>query len=664
MPQPTVPKSLSLSKSSPGSPFANEASKKSTPSSSQNRKPPPRSRIEKTIEVNSSPAKTGKFNHEGTKSCPCGGTKPDAWKIDCSKCNQIWHSDCVTLGGISKESISKMLNYLCPFCYIPPVPCPRGDNAPYICHTCLNTATVRDINQWSCINSLSSNIESLGSINDSVSSIQKLDARIKHVLSNIDACHEYQDKLSTVDENLSKFNNKVDELIESLNQNNDAPTSNTTDVLLAKIDTLLSQSPPNPGNPGKPWQPSEDKPNPVSPLKKEDIDSEPVKHKTSYIESHTEGFLTTEEADDLFQLLQDESYSDEGGRGVSTYGVKYDYMGSKSSPKEFPPALLKLMDKVNHKYVNEHHKLNSCLVNRYDTVSTKLPEHSDDERAIDPNSNIFTVSLGASRTIIFRETLTGTEQSIQCQNGSLYSMSRSSQNFFKHRIDPEEEPKDRCQVRFSVTFRCIHWKFLNSTLLVGDSNFGKINMGSGKGKFGESCPGTNAFTAKINLIDPTICPSYKNIVIMVGTNDLKHPHQNESKIRDYYKQYKHKIEQIKSLSPKSNIFVCPVLPTRSVSINRQINIFNNYLYNDLTQTDLGVVVVDGFCQAFVDTNTRCLRQDLSTDELHLDRRWGVGRLVYLIKQSIFSVKRKSGKQPGVSSRSYANTVRGGPLRPV
>ena len=190
-------------------------------------------------------------------------------------------------------------------------------------------------------------------------------------------------------------------------------------------------------------------------------------------------------------------------------------------------------------------------------------------------------------------------------------------------------------------------------------------MGDGEGKFGDSCPGANVFSATIDDIDPTICPSYKNVVIMVGTNNLKFKNLSESKIRDLYKLYKFKIEQIRSLCKKSNIFICPVLSTRSFHINEQINIFNDYLFFDLAQTSLGVVFVEGFRQAFLNHNTRCLREDLSSDELHLDKREGVRRLVKLIKKTVFSVKRQGGNvNERVSSATYANKLRGGPVRPV
>ena len=51
-------------------------------------------------------------------------------------------------------------------------------------------------------------------------------------------------------------------------------------------------------------------------------------------------------------------------------------------------------------------------------------------------------------------------------------MTRHSQDFYKHQI--KADPGQENSRRYSLTFRAIHWSNFNSTLLVGDSNFGKI----------------------------------------------------------------------------------------------------------------------------------------------------------------------------------------------
>jgi hypothetical protein len=72
--------------------------------------------------------------------CPCGVRGRNVYKVDCSRCKREWHQDCLSLGGLNGSEIAKMVNYLCPFCYVPPVPNP--DPSPNICFTCKNTDTV------------------------------------------------------------------------------------------------------------------------------------------------------------------------------------------------------------------------------------------------------------------------------------------------------------------------------------------------------------------------------------------------------------------------------------------------------------------------------------------------------------------------------------------
>ena len=397
---------------------------------------------------------------------------------------------------------------------------------------------------------------------------------------------------------------------------------------------------------------------PVSPLKSPPTGK--IDHNTKDYDLYTPDYLNPEEIKELYDFLKNESYTPEGDRGVAKYGVHYKYMGSKAKTNPLPPTLKKLMDKINMEHVDKDHQMNSCLVNRYDHNTDELPVHSDNERSIDPNSKIYTVSIGAARTIIFKKNSTGVESKLKCASGSLYTMSRKSQNFFKHRMDKEEDAEDK--IRFSITFRALHWSFLNSTHLNGDSNFGKIQMGAGRRKFGSSSPGVRSFSAKIEDIDPCESASYSNVVLMVGTNDLKAPNLSNNHIRELYKKYKCKIELIRSMTHKgAKIIVCPVLPTKSFAINQQINVFNQFLYDDLSRSTLGVTVVARFRDTFLDPSTRCLRRDLSRDNLHLDEIYGVSHLVRLIKETIFSLKRSRDDMSNLSSRTYADRARGYPV---
>ena len=156
------------------------------------------------------------------------------------------------------------------------------------------------------------------------------------------------------------------------------------------------------------------------------------------------------------------------------------------------------------------------------------------------------------------------------------------------------------------------------------------------------------------------CTSYRNIVIMVGTNNLK-LNISDTEVKDLYRTLKTKITLIRKYNKRGQIYVCPVLPTKTHSINRRINMFNSFILDDLIQSDLNVNYVIGFID-FLDKSSNLLAPRLSKDDnLHLNGR-GISILVRLIKGCIFRSRARNSmiKNP----RKYSNVVRGGPPEPV
>ncbi len=94
-------------------------------------------------------------------------------------------------------------------------------------------------------------------------------------------------------------------------------------------------------------------------------------------------------------------------------------MGSKSKIKPIPEPLQNILDLMNANHISGDYKLNSILVNKFDGPESHLPEHSDDEFSINPESDIFTISLGDSRTIIYKDSLSGSELQHEAMPGSL-----------------------------------------------------------------------------------------------------------------------------------------------------------------------------------------------------------------------------------------------------
>ena len=571
------------------------------------------------------------------KDCPClittGG---EDWLLKCSQCSQHWHISCVTLRGLrdlTKDQVTRInVHWQCPWCFNCPIACPSKHKSAKM-QLSLNTTVEA--------NNISSTV--LDSLEGMVSA--KLEELTKPTTTLI-----------------GDIQNQLSELTVGM-----------------KALQSAQQRPPGPIFPGhfappgprslKPPGPLHQHPQPHPSQKRRariDVEDADLQHDTKHIDALIEDYISEEEEQNIMTFFETEDFVKEGRRGVVQYGEYYTYMGSKTKPKKVPNIIQKIMDRLNESFCspdnrNLNYKLDSCLVNRFDDCDASIPEHADDEGDINVISSIFTISLGDTRTVTFRDLQTEGIHEVECRGRSLYHMTRRSQNFFKHSVKPAENIS--AGVRYSLTFRAIHWSNFNSTALVGDSNFKHVRFGSGKGNFGASTPGVRSWAPTIDKIDPLACTSFKNVVVMVGTNDLKDNNVTDESIITLYKSYKTKISLIRKYNARCKLYVCPVLPSKSHSINRKVNIFNDLIYSDLCQTNLTVTVLEGFDQ-FLDKGTNLLKSIFAepddNDILHLGKR-GVKVLVSLIKFAIFSEKGDSNR---VGRKLYANTLRGGPTHPV
>ena len=377
---------------------------------------------------------------------------------------------------------------------------------------------------------------------------------------------------------------------------------------------------------------------PLKPLdqkKVESIKPEPTPKENAEppFHCHQENFISDEESQALKSFLETQSFIQEGSRKVATYGTTYKYMGAKSTnPKPVPAALQPLIDKVNF---SKDYAINQILVNKFDGPDASLPKHSDNEFDINPLSEIVTVSIGDPANIMFSEKHGDEKTELAVRHRSMYTMTRSSQNIYDHQIVPNPENT----LRYSITMRCVHWTYLNSLYAVGDSNFGHIKFGEGKGTIGKSTPGKKEFAACVEDVIPEKTISYKNIVTMCGTNNLKVENAN---VREIYQKYKGKLEEIRKLSPRSNIFVCPVLPSRDHVINEKVFEFNRFLFDDLVHSGLRINLVRGL-NVFLDKNylLKSIYHDRRTDSdvLHINNS-GYCALVKCIKTALFGAKTK------------------------
>ena len=124
---------------------------------------------------------------------------------------------------------------------------------------------------------------------------------------------------------------------------------------------------------------------------------------------------------------------------------------------------------------------------------------------------------------------------------------------------------------------------------------------------------------------------------MVGTNDLKLPDCN-----------------VRELNPRCNIYVCPVLPSRSHKINEKIFQFNGLLFDDLVKSSINVNLVQGLGE-FIDRGnllkTKLHDQRTNEDVLYINDH-GYRILVKCIKHTIFSSKSNARS----TGRKYASVT--------
>ena len=349
-------------------------------------------------------------------------------------------------------------------------------------------------------------------------------------------------------------------------------------------------------------------------------------------------------------------FSSENGHSVLSFGAKYSYVGagSSSSPGEIPPVLSKIIQKLE---ANQNIKglPNSVLVNHYPgckagDTNSYLPYHCDDEPVITPGTDIVTITLGATRKITFKSVHNPNEEDITLEpsNRSIYTMSRSSQAWYKHGIEMADSDFEE---RFSITMRCVNERNRRSVLIVGDSNTKNITFGAGKGKVGETYPGQRVKAARVKDIEPASCIGYSNLVIVCGTNDLREEYVRSDKdIVQLVELLRSKLTLIRQISPSTKVFVCPVLPTRRVKMNEYVVRFNK-LCDEMLAHCFSSTWYPGVWQFVDNKGLLSLKLTRSGDDIHLNEK-GISLLVRKFKLWIYerevcerrdSVRKSSGQ---------------------
>ena len=115
-----------------------------------------------------------------------------------------------------------------------------------------------------------------------------------------------------------------------------------------------------------------------------------------------------------------------------------------SPPKEhqpIPSELVYIIDKFSSELQLEH-KPNSVFINHYPSS--------------DRHSKIDTISIGATRTVLFefKQDRDQDPTKLDVKSNSLYTMTRSSQNWYRHGV-PILSDDNTTEERSSITFRSL-----------------------------------------------------------------------------------------------------------------------------------------------------------------------------------------------------------------
>jgi len=137
-------------------------------------------------------------------------------------------------------------------------------------------------------------------------------------------------------------------------------------------------------------------------------------------------------------------------RWQQVFGNSYFYSGLYHQAIPMEPILIKFIEWCQ-KFDPD---LNGCLVNWYDSGQSYIGAHSDNTEPLKRGSNIWTISLGATRKMLFepKKNINSTKKEVSLTNGTVVIMGGTCQETHKHSI-PKTPKKVISGKRISITFR-------------------------------------------------------------------------------------------------------------------------------------------------------------------------------------------------------------------
>lgn len=145
--------------------------------------------------------------------------------------------------------------------------------------------------------------------------------------------------------------------------------------------------------------------------------------------------------------------------GYGDEGVTYTYSRVTLAAQTWTPVLRELVSKVRRITGIGY---NFVLINRYADGKDCMGEHKDDEKELDPEAPIASMSFGAERDFYFKHQRTRNNKdksipkvNLKLEDGSLLLMNEPTNKFWYHALPARKSCRD---VRINLTFRKVEMK--------------------------------------------------------------------------------------------------------------------------------------------------------------------------------------------------------------
>ena len=419
-------------------------------------------------------------------------------------------------------------------------PSSGSNSVEYICRVCKNTERLR-------LSLLDCSVETLlGKLNradecftDSIDKVESLSLNLRHFLVfNSEKAQTQQSLLSSIEKCINDLTNKTEVIEESIKKNEDRVASlNSAITEFRNFERKASSDCSNQLNNDHNIVSSNSFFS-VDHLNRRVIKSAPplLSNPTKHILEYEENFLNPDARLKINQFLDScTDFVKISTMKTLNFGKTHNQPTRTNSNKEIPEPFRAIIDILHDKYsIQDEAKLNSVIINKFSGPHTKLVEHSFNDPSINPDSSIFTLSIGDSCPVVFRDKCTNETVDVNTTDNSIFMMSSKSQHYWTRKIDTPVISDS--SVHYCITFTSVNRSNRNSTLIVGDSNTNHIYFSHEKNRsvLGRDIYGRRIQAFTIDEIEPINCIGFQNIVIQVGLNSLKNKYAEADGTIDIY----------------------------------------------------------------------------------------------------------------------------------